>query len=131
VNATLGFDIGGTNVRGVALGADDSVLHVQSMRRPGTWDELLGVLHGMTDGLRAAVKGVTVVDAIGVGIAGMVDHDGVMRYGPNLPGMEQAPVRRRCRTRRGCRSSSTTTRTPRRTARPCSARPVVAGTCCS
>src|SRR5207249_951697 len=32
------------------------------------------------------------VVAIGVGIAGLVDAKGVLRYGPNLPGVVDAPV---------------------------------------
>jgi glucokinase len=33
------------------------------------------------------------VGAVGVGIAGLVDAQGVLRYGPNLPGVVEAPVR--------------------------------------
>ena len=50
---------------------------------------------------RVAVDGKDAVAAVGVGIAGLVDGNGVLRYGPNLPGVIDAPVREALGARTG------------------------------
>lgn len=89
---TIGFDVGGTKVLGVVLDPAGNV--VAEERRPTGpgFQPLVAALATLTGGLSERV-GDTAVGAVGVGIAGLVDRGGVLRYGPNLPGMVHAPVR--------------------------------------
>jgi len=81
----VGFDVGGTNVRAVGL-------------RPGSV-EPLGIRRGKTvadgDGLVATVIELTegladdvgeAVDAVGLGVAALLDSDGVLKYAPKGAG---------------------------------------------
>jgi len=85
---TIGLDIGGTKVLGVVLAEDGTVAREVRLASPHT-------------GLDALVAtGATIVEQldapaapIGVGAAGLVDHEGVVRYAPNLPNVRDAPLR--------------------------------------
>jgi glucokinase len=87
---TVGLDLGGTKVLGVV--ADDAGRVVAELRRPtppgreAALSEMVAVL----DELRAVVPAAA---AVGVGVPGLVDFDGVLRYAPNLPGFEGVEVR--------------------------------------
>ncbi|HEV7524926.1 MAG TPA: ROK family protein [Acidimicrobiia bacterium] len=86
--ATIGLDIGGTKVLGVLLADDGTVLRDERLASPHT-------------GLEALVAtGASIVDQlespgapVGVGAAGLVDRNGVVRYAPNLPNVREAPLR--------------------------------------
>ncbi len=85
---TIGLDIGGTKVLGVLLADDGTVLREERLASPHT-------------GLEALVAtGASIVDQldapgapVGVGAAGLVDRQGVVRYAPNLPNVREAPLR--------------------------------------
>jgi len=91
---TVGLDMGGTKVLGLALDAEGTVLaeeRVATPHRPGApLDDadvaalVIEALAGLVDQLRAAV-GAAVV-SVGVGAPGLVDNTGVLRFAPNLPG---------------------------------------------
>jgi glucokinase len=87
---TLGIDVGGTKVLGVAMdpaGGDPvAEARVATPRGP---DALVAALAGVVDELRAAVGDVA---AIGIGVPGLVGRDGTLRVGPNLPGVVDFPV---------------------------------------
>ncbi len=87
---TAGIDLGGTKVLGVV--ADDAGRVVAERRRPTPpgRDAALAEMVAVLAELRAAVPGVA---AVGVGVPGLVDFDGVLRYAPNLPGFEGVEVR--------------------------------------
>ena len=94
---TFGVDIGGTKVLGVALDADGSLLaearvatpHVATGAGPAgrvvgsevahAVAEVVGRLHAM---LPPRAGGTPA--PVGVGVPGMLDHEGVLRYAPNL-----------------------------------------------
>ncbi len=88
-----GFDIGGTKVLGVAV-TDDPVRPRAVRRRPTTYDAgaLVETLVGMVADLEHDTG--ERCDAMGLGIAGIVDRDGTLRYSPNIPGVVDLPVRR-------------------------------------
>jgi glucokinase len=85
---TVGLDIGGTKVLGVLLDAQGTVLKEQRRLSP----------HAGVDALVAT--SIAIVEelaepgsAVGVGAAGLVSHDGEILYSPNLPTVQQAPLR--------------------------------------
>jgi glucokinase len=84
---TVGLDIGGTKVLGVAL--DDAGQIVQELRAPSPVHDL--------DALVAACAEIAgALDRegapVGVGAAGLVDLEGRLMYAPNLPGIRNAPL---------------------------------------
>ena len=84
----IGVDVGGTKILGVVTGSSGRIEHRIIAPTPkdpaqvpagitGVAMELAGWLEA--DGAKPA--------AIGVGVPGLVDHDGVLHYGPNVPGV--------------------------------------------
>ena len=76
--AALGIDIGGTKLVAATVAADGTVCERLRRDTPAHDAEALiavieAVLHELGEGL-----------PVGVGIAGLVTHDGVVRYGPNI-----------------------------------------------
>ena len=89
---TVGVDVGGTKVQGVAL--DDRGATVASARRttPAGAEAVLGQVVAVTREVIAAAAGPVV--AIGVGMPGLVDHrTGKLRFAPNLPGVVELDLR--------------------------------------
>ena len=85
---TIGLDIGGTKVLGVVLSDDGAVLREARLASPHTGlDALVATGAAIVSQLDAAGA------PIGVGAAGLVDHEGVVRYAPNLPNVREAPLR--------------------------------------
>ncbi len=87
---TIGLDIGGTKILGAVVAADGAVLaehRVASPRALGAFDAAMAQV---VERLRVDHPDTL---AVGVGIAGLVDLDGVLRYGPNLPEAIDLPVR--------------------------------------
>lgn len=90
--AAIGIDIGGTKVLGVAINAAGDVVgehRVPSAVREGGVE---GAIRDVYEYL-AYHERVSEVEAVGVGIAGLVDFEGRMRFGPNLPDVLALPVR--------------------------------------
>lgn len=90
-HATVGVDLGGTKCLGLAVGPDGAVLaehRLPTPRRGGA--AVLDTIAAVAAHLRDAVPGVS---AVGVGAPGLVDAAGVLRFAPNLPGVEHLPVR--------------------------------------
>lgn len=90
-----GLDIGGTKVLGIAVHPSDPVTPVALRRAPTVADSdgLVSVMREMIDGLEADCEAR--FSAIGVGIAGLVDSTGVLKYSPNIDGVVDLDVRRR------------------------------------
>ncbi len=87
---TVGVDVGGTNVRAAVVGADGSVAAEVRAARPADWGAAIDTVADLVRQLR---KEGPEVPAVGVGVAGLVDDDGVLRYAPNIAGVLGAPVR--------------------------------------
>jgi glucokinase len=88
---TVGLDIGGTKILGVVTDASGTIVDEERDESPGGFADILDSSATMVGQLRG--RTAVEVSAVGVGIAGLVDGDGVLRYGPNLPGVVDAPVR--------------------------------------
>lgn len=86
---TIGLDVGGTKILGVARADDGSI--VDELRVESAHDEarLLAAMAEVAGQLASANR----ANAVGVGIAGLVTPDGRLRYGPNLPQVEEVDVR--------------------------------------
>ena len=82
-----GLDIGGTKVLALAVRPDDPATPA-AVRRTATvrdGDALIGTMIDMVTGLEADCA--ESCSAVGVGIAGLVDSDGVLKYSPNIGGV--------------------------------------------
>jgi len=88
MGATIGLDIGGTKVLGVLLDEHGEVLSEERLASPHTGLDAL-VATGTAIARQLDAPGAP----IGVGAAGLVDHDGTLRYAPNLPNVRAAPLR--------------------------------------
>ena len=82
----VGIDLGGTKVLGVAVDSSGEVVAgPQQSQTPGTSTQIVAAIAELANGLTAAVG--TAPGSVGVGAAGLVDTGGVLRFGPNLPGV--------------------------------------------
>jgi glucokinase len=86
--STIGLDIGGTKVLGVLLDADGNVEGELRRASPHAGvDALVATSASIVSELRLDDE------AVGVGVAGLVDTNGHVRYSPNLPYVRDAPLR--------------------------------------
>lgn len=87
----IGFDVGGTNVRGVALrpGRSDPLAIGRARTRPDG-DVLVDTIVEVTTKLAQGIG--EPVDAVGLGMAALMDSSGVFRYAPNIPGVFDYPL---------------------------------------
>lgn len=94
MTVTIGLDVGGTKVLGVVLDAAGRIVVEERRPSPTGFGPLIDLMAAMTTDLSAVASdaGAEPVAGAGVGIAGLVDCDGVLRYGPNLPGVVDAPI---------------------------------------
>jgi glucokinase len=103
----IGVDIGGTKMLGLAgtVHVEDGVPHVDVQREhrvptptegDALVDALLQLAHELSGGRGPAPS------ALAVGIAGLIDRDGVVRYSPHLPDVVELPLARRVRDALGC-----------------------------
>jgi len=88
--ATFGVDLGGTNLRIALVDPDGTIVEQRTVPTPDTLD---GIVDRITGAVRAFAPLRPDARALGVGAAGMVDHDGVIHYSPNVPAFLKAPVR--------------------------------------
>lgn len=87
----FGLDLGGTKCLGVALRNDEVVAEHREETEtagPGQVVELLARVH------RHLEKEAGEPGAVGVGAPGLVGHDGVLAFAPNLPGVKNLDLRR-------------------------------------
>lgn len=86
---TVGVDIGGTKVLGVALDCaapEQGPLAEARRPTPRGAEALVATVAAVVADVLEQVAPSGVV-ALGVGLPGLIDHDGVLRFGPNLPGI--------------------------------------------
>lgn len=85
--AAVGADLGGTKLLVLAVDAAGTVLAETKVARPegpeATVDAPVDIAGGWVGG-RPDLP-------VGIGVAGLVDRDGVLRTGPNLPGFDGFP----------------------------------------
>jgi glucokinase len=84
----VGIDLGGTKIRGYALDLADPHERLTAVRvpTPRGGEAIVGAMVEVVGRLTAELArvGARTVDAVGVGAAGQVDLDGVLRFAPNL-----------------------------------------------
>ena len=86
---TIGVDLGGTKLLGVVADGAGTVA-AETLRLSGDGAE--AVLTGLAAVVDELATAVPEAEAVGVGVAGMVDYEGVVRYAPNIPGIEGLEV---------------------------------------
>ncbi len=88
----LGFDVGGTNARCLLVDPDRGAILDRSRTSSGGDGERL--VQAMADIARElAHRNDATITAAGIGIAGLVNRQGVVRYSPNLPDLVEFPIR--------------------------------------
>jgi glucokinase len=84
VGLTVGVDVGGTKILGVVMAERGQILHRLQAPTPKIPDQVPG---GIAEVVGRLVDLAGRPDAIGVGVPGLVDHNGILHYGPNVPGV--------------------------------------------
>lgn len=97
---TIGLDVGGTKILGVARAADGGIVGELRVDSANDRESLLCAMSDVALGL-AAGSALGSGVALGVGIAGLVTLDGRLRYCPNLPGVEEVDLCHELETRTG------------------------------
>jgi glucokinase len=87
---TIGVDLGGTNLRVALITSTGQVAEEAREPTAGDFDHLVELIARRT----IALAGSSGAAAVGIGAAGLVDHDGTVHYAPNLPMLRRAPLRR-------------------------------------
>jgi glucokinase len=90
--ATFGVDLGGTNLRIALVDPDGAVVDQRRCTTPRALDDIVAVI---AHAVRDLAPARPAAGALGVGAAGMVDHEGTIHYSPNVPAFLHAPVRAR------------------------------------
>jgi glucokinase len=101
-----GVDVGGTKILGRVLDPTDDrrALAERRVDTPRGADAMLDALVEVVTALATDERVVDGggLDAVGVGVPGLVDRDGVLRFAPNLPGVIEFPVQARLMERLNC-----------------------------
>src|SRR5438445_8079670 len=91
---TVGVDMGGTKCLALVLDGEGRIVAELRVATPRGADAVLDKLVAVVDDLRESLPGPERnVAAVGVGAPGLVDHQGVLRTAPNLPGVGEVPSR--------------------------------------
>ena len=81
-STAVGIDVGGTKLLAVRMDADGSVATEETQDSPRDARSLVDAIRSTVDNLCAGS-----VPAIGVGVPGLVDPSGTVRFAPNLQGL--------------------------------------------
>jgi glucokinase len=86
---TVGVDVGGTKMLAVTVDDARNVVGERRVPTPEGATALIDAFVAVIDAQRAECP----VDAVGIGAAGLVDRDGVLHLGPNLPGIRDLAIK--------------------------------------
>ncbi|MBT95320.1 MAG: hypothetical protein CL431_05070 [Acidimicrobiaceae bacterium] len=89
---SLGFDIGGTNLRGLQLQEDGSISPLQQQEHANEPEAIISAVSNLARAFMQ--KSPQKIKAIGVGCAGHVFPNGVIKSSPNLPGFLDLPLKK-------------------------------------
>ncbi len=94
-----GFDIGGTKVMGIVVHPGDPSVPMAVRREPtvADGDAIVETVEKMVEALESDCA--SAITAAGVGIAGLVDYTGMLKFSPNIAGVVDLDLRRRLRDR--------------------------------
>jgi len=85
----VGVDVGGTHLRAGVVGPDGLVGPV--LRRASEVDDPTALVAAVVGALGELGQGRGASTPVGIGMAGLVDRDGRLRYGPNV-GVREVPL---------------------------------------
>jgi glucokinase len=85
----LGFDIGGTNIRALPVNDEGPCGDWLHERRP---DDPVALIETIAYIVAEASRNYD-LSAVGIGCAGIVDHDGVVHTSPNIPTLVHFPLK--------------------------------------
>ena len=85
---TLGIDVGGTKLLAICIDAEGSPLGEWTVASPPDGD---GLVHAVAEAAGQLCAGRP--GAVGVGVPGLVDASGMVRFAPNLLGIGGTPLR--------------------------------------
>lgn len=101
----IGFDVGGTNVRGVVLERDSAEpIVTRRSKTEANGDVLVDTIVDVTTALMADMAEIdpsATLEAVGLGMAALMDANGIFRYAPNIPGVTDYPLVERVTERLG------------------------------
>jgi glucokinase len=100
VTPTVGVDLGGTKILAVAVADGGEVLATTRHPTPRGSGPLLEAVVDVVAEL-TEVAGLDPATRVGVGVAGLVDLEGVLRHGPNQPGIVELDLAGELRWRLG------------------------------
>jgi glucokinase len=86
---TVGVDVGGTKMLAVTVDDARNVIGERRVPTPEGATALIDAFVAVIDAQRAEHP----VDAVGIGAAGLVDRDGVLHLGPNLPDIRDLAIK--------------------------------------
>ena len=86
---TVGVDLGGTKCLGVVVDDDAAIVDELRVPTPRGEDAIVAVL---TDVASQLLQRQPEVVGVGVGVPGLVDGEGALRFAPNLPGVVDLPL---------------------------------------
>ncbi len=90
MTSTVGIDVGGTKLLAVSMTDDGTVTGERRVHTPQGASALIDAFVRTVDAAR--VEGP--IDAVGIGAAGLVNRDGVLRTAPNLPGVRDLAIKK-------------------------------------
>jgi len=91
MSLSVGVDVGGTKILAIAVDEEGRRVGTEVRRpTPRGADALFDALVGVISEVRAHAGEI---EAIGVGVPGLVDRDGRLAVGPNLPGIANLSIR--------------------------------------
>ncbi|HVF31476.1 MAG TPA: ROK family protein [Acidimicrobiales bacterium] len=88
--STVGVDLGGTKCLGVVV--DDAGTVVDELRVPTPRGSEAAIVEVLTDVASTLMGRHADAVAVGVGVPGLVDATGLLRFAPNLPGVVDLPL---------------------------------------
>jgi glucokinase len=97
-HVAVGIDIGGTHLRAAMVGAGG--IEGLLVRRDSEVDELGALVASVVDALDELDAGAGAHLPVGLGMAGLVDREGRLGYGPNV-GLQDAPLAQEIRAALG------------------------------
>ena len=86
---TVGIDLGGTKCLGVVIDGDGSVIDEHRVPTPRGAGPIIAAV---SDVAATLITRAGPVRGVGVGVPGLVDGGGVLRFAPNLPGVVELDV---------------------------------------
>lgn len=91
---SVGIDLGGTKCLGVVVDDDGRILDELRMPTPRGAAGISDIIGDVAERLIARLPPAAAADLVGVGVGvpGLVDSSGNLRFAPNLPGVSELPL---------------------------------------